>query len=62
MPSDYVTPSIEAGEAIRHLHPLRRWVEIREFYQAILRRYPSRCANLLTTLTICVWDHPERYR
>ena len=62
MPSDYVSPSIEAGEAIRQLHRLRRWVEIRAFYRAIFRRSSVYVTDRLTALTVSVWDHPRRYR
>jgi len=62
MPSDYSTPSIEAGEAIRRLHRLRRWVEIRGFYRAIFRHSSVYVTDRLTALTASVWDHPKRYR
>jgi len=57
----YLSPSLVAGQATRQLHPLRRWVEIREFYLALLGRRRQTAANQLTRLTVSVWDRPDRY-
>jgi len=62
MLEDRSSPAQEAGEAVRSLHPLRRWLEVREFFRAIYPRRGSWCYTFLTTLTISVWDHPDRFR
>lgn len=62
MLEDRSSPAQEAGEAIRQLHPLRQWVEIRDFYRAVFRRGKHADIARLTALTASVWDHPDRYR
>jgi len=58
----YLSPSLVASEAIRQMHPLRQWVEIRQFYHMLFRRSSVTTINRLTRLTASVWDRPDRYR
>ena len=62
MAFSYVTPSIEAGEAIRRLHALRWWLEIRTFHRCLFPDAPIWQLDALTACTINVWEHPERFR
>jgi len=62
MLNDPVSPSLIAGEYTRQLHPLRQWVEVREYYRSLFRHRSHTDINRLTGLTVDVWNRPARYR
>ena len=57
-----LSPAQEAGQAIRRMSSLRRWMEVRRFYRAIFGGHAYAAIAQLTTLTFAVWDHPEAFR